>query len=81
MHRGITSASAGDTVRFPANGTDSHITNNVAIIPLAEPKSDGTPLKYSSIEQHNGYVVITLAEGFTSLTGIGILVYDRTQRS
>lgn len=78
---GVYNMDAGDTLRFPVTGTDSHIHTDCIAIPVADSKSDGTGYKFRSLKVYNGYAELVLGEDTPAATvHVGFLIYDFTTR-
>lgn len=78
VRTGVT-ASANGQVRIPASGSDSRFTSNCVVVPICDPKSDGTPYKFKSCvttitgSESTGYATITVAEAISNVT-IGVQI-------
>lgn len=71
IREGVT-ASAGSDVRIPASGTDSKIYPGLQSVYIPVAYSD-TPIKFSQIKVHSGYLNITMAQGITNID-MGVMI-------
>jgi len=71
IREGVT-ASAGSDVRIPASGTDSKIYPGLQSVYIPVAYSD-TPIKFSQIKVHSGYLNITMAQEVTNID-MGVMI-------
>lgn len=71
IREGVT-ASAGSDVRIPASGTDSKIYPSLQEVYIPVAYSD-TPIKFSQVKVHSGYLNITMAQAVTNID-MGVMI-------
>lgn len=71
IREGVT-VSAGSDVRIPASGTDSKIYPGLQAVYIPVAYSD-TPIKFSQIKVHSGYLNITMAQRVTNID-MGVMI-------
>lgn len=71
IRKGVT-ASAGSDVRIPASGYDSKIYPGLQEVYIPVAYSD-TPIKFSQVKVHSGYLNITMAQAVTNID-MGVMI-------
>lgn len=72
---GVTISAGGMIVLRPPVGLESTLAGDPIVIPVSEPKSDGTPYKFRAINIYSSSVVIVPAEALQDVE-VGIMIFN-----